>query len=278
MLLTRYTWKTGLREIALVIVAVLWWAPFYVMITTSLKPISEAFGPPLRLPHHLEWHNYVLAWRANGTGLAHPFISSIVITVFSVALLVLLGSLAAYAIARRGRTFSTVAYYLFVFGIILPYELAVLPAYALLNRFHLVGSYGTMVLLYVALMMPLTVFMYTSFIRALPRDYEEAARVDGAGLARTFRKVVFPLLRPATGTIVILMGLIIWNEFFMSLIFLGGSANATLPVAIARYAGEQEAQYNTILAAVAISILPFLFFFLFAQRQFMRSFTGGIKQ
>lgn len=278
MSLTRYTWKTYLREIALVILAILWWTPFYVMLTASLKPIIEAFGPPLRLPSHLDWHNYVLAWRANGTGLGHPFISSIVITVFSVALLVVFGSIAAYAIARRGRTFSTVVYYLFVFGIILPYELAVIPAYALLNRLHLIGSYATMVTLYVALMMPMTVFMYTSFIRALPYDYEEAARVDGAGIVRTFRKVVFPLLRPATGTIVILMGLIIWNEFFMSLIFLGGSPNATLPVAIARYAGEQEAQYNTILAAVAISILPFLAFFLYAQRQFMRSFTGGIKQ
>jgi raffinose/stachyose/melibiose transport system permease protein len=274
----RYTWRTGLREALLVVLAVIWWAPFYIMVTTSLKSNLESYGHPWSLPSKLHWSNYREAWNANGTPLTHPVISSIVLTVVSVLLLVLFGSIASYAIARLTSGFSAVMYYIFVVGIILPYELAVIPAYAAINRIGMVGSYASMVVLYLGLMMPLTVFMYTGFIRALPLDYEEAARVDGAGVVRTFRKVVFPLLRPATGTIVVLMGLIIWNEFFMSLIFLGGSENATLPIAIARYAGEQEAQYNTILAAVAISVLPFLLFFLVAQRQFMRSFSGGIKQ
>lgn len=275
---TRYTWKTGLREIVLILLAILWWVPFYLMVMTSLKPTIEAYGPPWSLPSKLEWGNYSEAWAGNGTPLTHPVISSVLMTVVSVTLLVLFGSIASYAIARLGRGFSTPMYYIFVIGIILPYELAVIPAYAAINSIHMVGSYFSMVVLYLGLMMPLTVFMYTGFIRALPLDYEEAARVDGAGVIRTFRKVVFPLLRPATGTIVILTGLIIWNEYFMSLIFLGGSKNATLPIAVARYAGEQEAEYNTVLAAVAISVLPFLFFFLIAQRQFMRSFSGGIKQ
>lgn len=274
----RYTWKTGVRELTLIALAVLWWVPFYLMVTTSLKSTFESYGPPWSLPSKLEWSNYRLAWDGNGTPLTHPVISSVVLTVSTVVLLVVFGSIASYAIARVGRGFSTSMYYIFVIGIILPYELAVIPAYAAANHLGLVGNYGSMIVLYLGLMMPLTVFMYTGFIRALPLDYEEAARVDGAGVVRTFRKVVFPLLRPATGTIVILTGLIIWNEFFMSLIFLGGSKNATLPIAVARYAGEQEAQYNTILAAVSISVLPFLVFFLIAQRQFMRSFAGGIKQ
>jgi raffinose/stachyose/melibiose transport system permease protein len=274
----RYTWRLGVVETALIALALVWWMPFYIMVTTSLKPTFESYGPPFSLPSRLEWGNYSAAWHANGTPLGHPVVSSLVITVASVVLLVVFGSMASYAVARLSRGFSTVMYYVFVVGILLPYELAVIPAYAVVNRLGMVGTYVSMVILYLGLMMPMTVFMYTSFIRALPLDYEEAARVDGASVTRTFRRVVFPLLRPATGTIVILMGLIIWNEFFMSLIFLGGSPNATLPVAVARYAGEQEAEYNTVLAAVSISVLPFLFFFLIAQRQFMRSFTGGIKQ
>jgi len=267
-----------MQEALLLLLAVLWWAPFYLMVTTSLKSNLESYGQPWSLPSSLNWGNYRDASNANGTPLTHPVLSSVLLTVVSVALLVLFGSIAAYAIARLTSGFSAIMYYIFVVGIILPYELAVIPAYAAINRIGMVGSYASMVVLYLGLMMPLTVFMYTGFIRALPLDYEEAARVDGAGVIRTFRKVVFPLLRPATGTVVILMGLIIWNEFFMSLIFLGGSPNATLPIAVARYAGEQEAQYNTILAAVSISVLPFLIFFLIAQRQFMRSFSGGIKQ
>ena len=125
--------------------------------------------------------------------------------------------------------------------------------------------------------MPLTVFLYTGFIRALPRDYEEAAQVDGAGLFRTYTRVVFPLLRPITATVAVLVGVSVWNEFFTALIFLAGSRAETLPVALSSYVGEFSAQWNLVCAGVAISIAPILAFFLFAQRQLIRGFTGGVK-
>ena len=102
--------------------------------------------------------------------------------------------------------------------------------------------------------MPLTVFLYTGFIRALPREYEEAAQVDGAGLFRTYFRVVFPLLRPVTGTVAVLAGLIIWNDFFLPLIFLSGTTNATLPVAVYSFVGEYASQWNLIFAAVIVSL------------------------
>ena len=125
--------------------------------------------------------------------------------------------------------------------------------------------------------MPLTVFLYTGFIRALPRDYEEAARVDGAGILLTFRRVVIPLLRPVTATVAVLTGIIVWNEFFIALIFLSGSHAQTVPVALYSFVGGYVARWNLIFAGLAITIAPILAFYLFAQRHLIRGFTAGVK-
>src|SRR5436309_2556077 len=109
-----------------------------------------------------------------------------------------------------------------------------------------------------------------------PGDYEEAALVDGACLLRSYGRVVFPLLRPITGTVAVLLGVIVWNEFFIALIFLSGSRYQTLPVALYSYAGEYVTRWNLIYAGVAISIAPILAFYLFAQRHLIRGFSAGV--
>jgi raffinose/stachyose/melibiose transport system permease protein len=101
--------------------------------------------------------------------------------------------------------------------------------------------------------------------------------VDGAGVLRTYARVVFPLLRPITATVAVLVGVSVWNEFFTPLIFLAGSRAETLPVAVYSFAGEYSNQWNLIYAGVAVSIAPILAFFLFAQRQLIRGFTSGVK-
>jgi raffinose/stachyose/melibiose transport system permease protein len=125
--------------------------------------------------------------------------------------------------------------------------------------------------------MPLAVFLYTGFARALPHDYEEAAYLDGASRFQAFRTVIFPLLSPATGTVAILCGLIIWNDFFTQLIFLGGSSTSTLPVVIYTYVGALAARWNVIFAAIIISMIPILTLYLILQRRFIQGFAGGIK-
>ena len=186
-------------------------------------------------------------------------------------------SLCAYTIARRKSHLSDIVYILFVLGYILPYQLAVIPIFVAMRHLGLIGNYAGMIILNVGLLMPLTVFLYTGFIRAIPRDYEEAARVDGAGILRTYARVVFPLLRPITGTAAVLIGIIVWNEFFTALIFLGGSHYQTLTVAVYSFANGFVARWNLVFAGVAIAIAPILVFYLFAQRQLIRGFSGGVK-
>jgi raffinose/stachyose/melibiose transport system permease protein len=275
--LERYTSRTFLREALLWVIAIVWWIPFYVLVAGALKPMSDT-SSPLSPPSHPTTSNFPKAWTgtANGT-LGDALKSSVIITFFSVLLLVAIGSVTSYAVARRPGKTGVVLYGLFVLGIILPFQLGVVPAYVALRHVHLVGTYLGLILLYTGLLLPLSVFLYTGFVRTLPREYEEAAQVDGAGRLRTFMRVVFPLLRPITGTVAILTGLIVWNDFFLSLIFLSGTRRETLPVAIYSFVGEYATVWGYVFAAVIISLGPILVFFLFAQRQLIRGFTGGIK-
>jgi raffinose/stachyose/melibiose transport system permease protein len=274
----RYTRRTLLREAALALVAAIYSVPFYVLIAIALETTAHALKTPLSFPWPPHWGSFSEAWSTGGQArLPGALESSLIITISSVAGLIVVGSLCAYTIARRVGRLSNAVYVLFVLGIILPFQLAVIPVYVAMRHLGLVGNYAGMIVLNIGLLTPLTVFLYTGFIRALPRDYEEAARVDGAGLLRTYARVVFPLLRPVTGTVAVVIGITVWNEFFTALIFLAGTRYQTLPVALYSFAGGYVARWNLIMAGVAIAIAPVLAFYLFAQRQLIRGFSAGLK-
>jgi raffinose/stachyose/melibiose transport system permease protein len=276
--LSRYTRRTLVRELALVLVAVVYCLPFYLVVSIALETTAQTYRAPLSFPRPLHAGNFSTAWRTGGqAGLDHALLSSLIITVSSVVGLIVLGSLCAYTIARRSGRLAGGVYVLFVLGIILPFQLAIIPVYVGMRHLGLVGSYLGMIVLNVGLLMPLTVFLYTGFIRALPRDYEEAARVDGAGILLTFRRVVIPLLWPVTGTVAVLTGIIVWNEFFIALVFLAGSHAQTVPVALYSFVGGYAARWNLIFAGLAITIAPILAFYLFAQRHLIRGFSAGVK-
>jgi raffinose/stachyose/melibiose transport system permease protein len=277
--LYRYTARSFARELSLLAIAVIWWIPFYFLVTIALKPTRDVLQSPMQFPSTLDFGNFSEAWKGSGSSISvsRGLQNSLIITGCTVLALIVLGSMCAYAIARRPGRIGNTLYILFVLGIILPFQLGIVPVYVALRHLHLVGKYAGMILLNTGLLMPLAVFLYTGFVRALPREYEEAAQVDGASLMRTYTRVIFPLLLPVTGTVAILAGLIVWNDFFLSLIFLSGTPNATLPVAVYGFVGEYASQWNLIFAAVIVSLLPILAFFLVAQKQLIKGFTGGIK-
>jgi raffinose/stachyose/melibiose transport system permease protein len=275
----RYTPTTALRELIVWIIALLSLLPFYFLVITALKPSEELLTTGTSAPPSkptIENFTEVLTGGGDSNillGLLH----STVITVGSIAGLILFGSLAAYVLARTTRRWGTVAFYLFLTAIILPTQLGLIPLYIGARELGLVGSMWGMIILYVGTLMPLAVFLYAGFFRNLPRDYEEAAALDGASPSRVFFRVVLPLLAPATGTVAILTGLIVWNDFFSALIFLGGSENQTLPVSMYYYVGSLVSAWNKIFAIVIISMIPILAFYLFAQKKFIQGFAGGIK-
>ena len=275
----RYTKATALREGIVWVAALLTLLPFYFLVITALKPDEELLSTGSSTPPSRPTiGNFTEVLTGGGdSNILLALFHSAVITIGSIAGLVAFGSLAAYVLARTTSRWGSTTFYLFLVAILLPTQLGLVPLYIGARQIGLVGSMWGMVILYVGTLMPLAVFLYAGFFRGLPRDYEEAAALDGASPARVFYRVVLPLMAPATGTVAILTGLIVWNDFFTALIFLGGSDSQTLTVSMYYYVGSLVSAWNKIFAIVIISMIPILAFYLFAQKKFIQGFAGGIK-
>ncbi|MBN9630480.1 carbohydrate ABC transporter permease [Leifsonia sp. TF02-11] len=277
----RYTKKTLAIEVIVLIATAIMLLPFWILLVGSFKTLpdilsSAAVAPPTS-PTFDNFIQLLSPASASSGNIWAGLASSVIITAGSILLLVGLGSVAAYGIARSTSRWSRRSFYLFLVAIILPTQLGTLPLYIGARDVGLVGNPWGMILIYTGMLLPLSVFLYANFFRNLTPEYEEAAIIDGANRYQVFRKVVFPLMSPATGTVAILAGLIVWNDFFTSLIFLNGTAWQTLPVVMYSYVGSLVSQWNLIFAVVIVSMIPILAFYAFAQKKFIQGYAGGLK-
>jgi raffinose/stachyose/melibiose transport system permease protein len=161
--------------------------------------------------------------------------------------------------------------------LMVPIQLSLIPVYLAMRNVGLTGTLLGLILVYGGLQMPFCIFLYTEFLRSVPRDYDEAASIDGAGRFRTFVYVLLPMLRPITGTVVVLNSVMIWNDFYMPLLYLSGTGSQTLPVAIYGFVGAWTAQWNVIFAALILGALPILAVFVIMQKAVFRGYSSGIK-
>ena len=271
----RYTWRTFLLEIFMILAAAVFLFPFYVLVLLSLKDQRAVTEAPLALPRTLNLDNYVAAWGEASLGSA--LLTSTLVTGGSLVLLVGLGSLAAFVLARRRGGLSYGLYLLFLLGIILPYQLGLIPLYALVRDLRLLGSPLSLLLFYTGIQLPFTVFLYTGFLRALPTEYEDSARVDGASHLQVFGQVVLPLLRPITGTVVVVNAVFVWNDFLTPLLYLSGSEYQTIPIAIYQFVGQYQSRWGLVFAGLVMSSLPILLVYFLLQRNVIQGFASGLK-
>ena len=271
----RYGFRTFLLELVMIAVAVGFLFPVYALVAMSLKDKQQVASSPLSVPTHPTTRNYSAAW--SSASLGDALLNSTVITVVSLIALVGLGSFAAYFLARCQNRLGYGLYVLFLLGIILPFQLGMIPLFRLVDDLGLLGSYQGMIVFYTGIQLPFTVFLYTGFIRALPSDYANAALIDGAGHLQAFTKVVFPLLRPITGTVVILNAVFIWNDFLTPLLYLGGSAKETVPVRVFSFVGQYVSDNGLVFAGLVLAALPIIVIFLVLQRYDIKGFAGGLK-
>ncbi|GAB2526306.1 raffinose/stachyose/melibiose transport system permease protein [Microbacterium marinum] len=271
----RHGYGRPLLEVVMVLVTVAYLFPLYIMLTMSFKTPVEIAESSVALPKGLFLDNYATAWSQANLGRA--LLNSALITSVSITLVVIVGAMAGYAIARGNRRTSTPKLMLFMLGLMIPGQLGMVPLYNLMRDAGLLQSYWSLIIFYAGSMMPLTVFLYTGFLRAQSSTYEEAARIDGAGWWRSFWHVVFPLLRPVTGTVIIVNAINIWNDFLTPLLYVSGSANRTLPVAVFSFQGEFASEWGLIFAGMVIAALPVLIVYFFLQRHIIHGFAGGLK-
>lgn len=271
----RYGVRTFALEILMIGVALAFLFPVYALVTLSLKDKRQIAESPLAPPADATLANFDDAWQRASLGSA--LLNSTVITVLSLLALIALGSFAAYFLARCASRMGYGLYVLFLLGIVLPFQLGMIPLFKLVDSMGLLGTYQGMIVFYTGVQLPFTVFLYTGFIRALPREYASAAMIDGAGHLRAFTKVVFPLLRPITGTVLILNAVFIWNDFFTPLLYLGGSARETVPVRIFAFVGQYVSDYGLVFAGLVLAALPIIVVFLVLQRYVIKGFASGLK-
>jgi len=270
----RYRPRTFGLELVMVAAALVVGFPVYVLVNLAVRAPSDTSSPvrPTTAP---TLENFSQAWQQGRLGGA--LVNSVVVTAVSVTVVLAVSSLAAYPLARVTARWSRATFVLIMLGLVLPFQLAALPLYQTMRDLGLLGTPWALVLFYAGLQVPFTVFLYVGFLRALPRDFEDAALIDGCTPLQGFRYVVLPMLKPVTVTALVLNAVAVWNDFFTPLLYLSGSAQQTMPVAIAGFVGQYVTDWNLIFAALVISILPVLLVYFLLQRSIINGFAGGLK-
>lgn len=272
--MNRYTWKLGILEIFMIVLVVIFAIPIAMVVSLSLRTQAESSNP-FSWPDAWVLDNFINAW--NEANLAWAGLNSVIVAAGSVTVLVFFSALAAYPLARITATWSKVGFYIFMFGMVVPFQLGLIPFYSVIRDMGLLGSPVSLIIFYAGLQMPFSIFLYTQFLREIPSDFEEAAQLDGASDWRVFFSVMFPLLMPVTGTVIILNLILIWNDFFVPLLFLSGTPNQTIPVALYSFVGQYGSNWNLIFAGLLIGSAPILIVYFLMQKSVFRSFAGGLK-
>jgi len=261
------------RWIFLVIWSAIVITPLIIVVFGALKPSSEFLMNPIGWPDQVTFKNFANAWKEATLGLA--FINSLIVTGITILGLVVFGSAGAYPLSRRVSPLSNLLFIFFISGIMLPFQLAMIPLYQLMNGLNLTNTHIGVILIYMASTLPFVIFLYTGFLKGIPRELEEAATIDGCGPIRTFVSIIFPLLKPVTATVIITNSLTVWNDFLTPLLFLQEKAFRTIPVAIFTFTGQYNNDWSLIFSSIAISSLPLIIVFLLLQKHFIKGIAGG---
>ncbi|MGG0593345.1 carbohydrate ABC transporter permease [Priestia megaterium] len=247
--------------------------PFYILVTTSLKATGD-FSSKWVFPKSIHLENFTAAWEQ--ANLGNSFVNTFIITFVSAVLLIFLGSMAAYPLARPQTKLNKYVYFIFIAVMVIPPLTALVPLYKMVVNMGMMNTYQIAILNNVAAFLPLTIFLYAGFIRStISKELEEAARIDGAGTLTIFFKIVFPLLKPVTASILIIASVYIWNDYQFAIFFLQDKEMHTLTVTLASFFAENQNNLSLVGAAAIIAMLPMTILFLVLQKYFIAGLSSG---
>jgi len=247
--------------------------PLIWMYLASLKTLPEFLTDRWSLPSSLQIDNYINAWNGDtpGGSVAVPFsqyfLNSMVVTTASVALTLLLGSFAAYALARTKVPFRGLLVLLVVVALALPTHALILPIWAVEDQIGLTSTYQGLILPYVGTSLPFAVLLLTAYFRGFPQDLEDAARVDGCSSLGLFGRIVLPMSKAPLAAVGILLANGFWNEFLFSLVLMSENRMKTIPVGLYNFSAEYFTPYNLVLAGLGIATAPILIVYIIFSRQ-----------
>ncbi len=273
MVRSKRTWQSYLGEALMLVLCVIFFIPFYYLLVNTFKPAQAASQSPLSLPIG----NFTLEHYKDAFAMINFWSSlknSLLITIVSVAVIIVIGSMAAYALTRRKNIVTKILSIYFLAGFMVPAQTTLIPLFNLMSKLHLQNSVFGMIVLYSS-WCNFAIFMYQGFIGNVPKDLEEAAFIDGCNLWTMYWKIAFPLLKPVTTTIMIFDVMWIWNDFMMPYLFISSSENFTLIMEVYKGVGQFSNNWTVMLCTMVIVLVPIVIFYVTMQKHIIGGITAG---
>lgn len=240
---------------------------------TSLKTQSSVFSDMSMIPSVLHWENYYLAWTDGNFSMY--FFNSLIYTVFTVFGIVLVSSLAGYAFSRLEFPGKNFFFYMFLAAMMIPLPGSFVPLYVVMQKLHLLNTRHGYILCMINVGLSLSIFLFKIFFDKVPKDLEDAARIDGCSKLGIWWNVALPLARPALAVIIIFNSLNVWNEFILANIIFDDTKFMPLQVGLSTFHGEFVTQYPLLMAGIVITVIPILLVYVFLQKHIVKGLTAG---
>jgi raffinose/stachyose/melibiose transport system permease protein len=269
---TRAHWGKRATFIVGAVLAIIYVFPFFLVFVNSVKLKYDILANPLSIPLSITWDNYQQAFTK--MNYFRALTNSLVITIFSVSLLIIFSSMLAYYLSRTKSKPSKYIFLILVASMIVPFQALMIP---FLARFAPLVSYnnrGALIFFYIGFGTALSTFLYHGFISTIPTEIDEAASIDGASDLVAFWKIIFPMMRPITATVAIINALWIWNDFLLPRLVLD-EASQTLPLSTYLFYGTYAVEYGQAMAGLALAVIPIVIFYLILQKQFISGISQG---
>lgn len=246
---------------------------------SAFKTDKELYQSIWGLPSKISFYNFIRAWQVGGFQSAS--INSILITTVSVMGVIIVGTMAGYALARYKFKGNTLILFTFLSGIMIPMQIIITPLFIMFKNFNMLNSRSSLILIYIAMELPFTIFLLTGFFKNIPNELEESAILDGCNEFGVFLRIMVPIAMPGIIASLIFNTISIWNEYLLALVLLQNPEIKTLPLGLGQFAGNTmyNLQYVITFAGVAIITVPILIFYMFAQEKLTHgiTLTGAVK-
>lgn len=265
--------STIVLQIVMVIIALIFLAPFYFLLVNSVKSLGDIMVDAANWPTAFHFDNYSKAWEM--TRFPEAFTNSVIITVISNLIIAMLSAMAAYRMVRSNTRFNQIVFMLFVSAMVIPFQSIMIPLLQVINFLGVNNSIVGLILSYLGLGIPLSVFLFHGFVKGIPLEIEEAATVDGASPFRVFARIVLPMLKPMMVTVIILNCLWVWNDYLLPSLILQSPELRTIPLATFAFFGQYSKQWDMALPALVLGITPIIIFFLSLQKYIVEGVAAG---
>ena len=264
---------TKIIYLFLSLLAVVYLLPLLWVVYVSLKDDKTLFVSPWALPERPMIENYTFAWTAGRLGTAT--LNSIFVCGITLILCLLIGSMAAFAIGRMRWKLSGVMMTYFLTGMMIPVHCILIPVFTRFSKMHLTNSQAGLILPYLTLSLPITIFIMTGFFQSLPNELFESACIDGCSIYRSFTHIALPLSKTGLFVTGLMTFVANWNELLLAMVFISEDTKKTLPVSLSKFVGPYNTNYSQMFAAIVIAIIPTIVVYCIFSNQIVEGLTAG---